>query len=170
HRTALTHDASEPKALLVLCTQIGVFRLQPALLERRVEPRRKIVAHNWLADEIPSAMFARLDGVLVGTVAGDDDGDDVGIALDGGFDDDRAVDAGQAEIGDNDVESELTESRERRLARIGLLDQVTAIAELLSDSLAKRGFVLDEEQMFRGLRHLARRQHIDTSGAACPGI
>ena len=111
-------------------------------------------------------MFARVDGVLVRSVAGDDDGNDVGIAFDGGFDDDRAVDAGQPQVGDDDVERELAEPGEGRLPRIGLLDQVTAVAELLGDRLAKRGFVLHEEQMFRGLRHLARRQHIDTTRRA----
>ena len=90
-----------------------------------------------------------LDGVLHRAVAGDDDRDDVGIALDGGFDDGGAVDAGQAQVGDDDVEGELGEPRERRLARVGLLDLVAAVGQLLGDGLAQRRLVFDEEQMFR---------------------
>ena len=78
-----------------------------------------------------------------------------GIAGDRRFDDGGAVDAGQPQVGDDDVEGEVGEPRERGLARVGLLDLVAAVAELLGDGLAERRFVLDEQQMFQRIRHLA---------------
>ena len=81
-----------------------------------------------------------------------------GIARDGRFDDGGAVDAGQAQVGDDDVEGEVGELRERGLAGVGLLDLVAAVAELLGDRLAQRRFVFDEQQMFQRIRHLAERQ------------
>ena len=58
-----------------------------------------------------------------------------GIALDGGFDDGRAVDARQPQVGDDDVEREIGELREGRFARLGLLDVVAAVGQLLGDGL-----------------------------------
>ena len=57
------------------------------------------------------------DGVLHRAEAGDDDGDDVGIALERGVEDLPAVDARQPQVGDDDVEGEIRQSRcERFLA------------------------------------------------------
>jgi len=112
-------------------------------------------------------VLARVDGILVRPVAGDDYGNNLGIAFNGGLDDNRAVDAGQPQVGDDDIEGELAEAGKRLFTRIGLLDSISPVAELFGDGLAKRGLVLDEKQMFRGLRHLARRQHIDTGAAVC---
>ena len=102
-----------------------------------------------------------------------DDGDDVGIALDGGFDHRGAVDAGQAQVGDDDVEGELGERAERRFARVGLLDLNPRSVELLGDGLAQRGLVFDEEQMFRLGQAFRRRANILTqsrSGRQLPQI
>ena len=55
----------------------------------------QLVELKRLGDEIGGAALDGVDGVLHGAVAGDDDGDDAGIALERGFDDLAAVDAGQ---------------------------------------------------------------------------
>ena len=102
-------DPFEAVPLLELRAQVRVLRLQPPLLERRVEHVQQLVDLKRLADEVPRAALDRFDGVLHRAVAGDDDRDDVGIALDGGFDDGGAVDARQPEVGDDDVEGEFGE-------------------------------------------------------------
>ena len=78
-----------------------------------------------------------------------------GIARDRGFDHRGAVDAGQPQVGDDDVEGEVGELGERRLARSGLLDLVAAVGELLGDRLPQRRLVFDQQQMFHRIRHLA---------------
>ena len=162
HRPALADHALEPVALLELRPQVGVLRFQPALFERRVEHVQQLIDLKGLADEVPGAALDGFDGVFHRPVPGDDDGDDVRIAFDGGFDDGGAVDAGEPEVGDDDVEGEIGESREGRLARIGLLDVVPAVGQLFGDGLAERRLVFDEQQMFRRISHLARRQYFDT--------
>ena len=59
------------------------------------------------AYEIRSAALDGFDRILHGSVAGDDDRDDVGVAGDGGFDDRGAVHAGQPKVRDDDVEGEV---------------------------------------------------------------
>ena len=105
-----------------------------------------------LADEVRRAALDRLDGVLHRAVSGDDDGDDVGVARDGGLDDRRAVDAGQAQVGEDDVEGEFCEPGDRRFARFGLLDTIAAVGQLFGNGLAQRGFVFDEQEMFRSVQ------------------
>jgi hypothetical protein len=94
--------------------------------------------------------------------AGDDDGDDVGITRDRRLDHGGAVDPGQPEVGHDDVESEVREVSESGFARLGLLDLVAAVAELLRNRLPQRRLVFDQQQMFQRIRHLARRQYSDT--------
>ena len=149
HRAALADESFEAIPLLELRAQVGVLRFQPPLLERRVEHVQQLVDLKRLADEVPRAPLDGLDRILHRAVSGDDDGDDVGVALDGGFDDGGAVDAGQPEVGDDDVEREIGEPGERRLARVGLFDLVAAVGQLLGDGLPQRRLVLDEQQMFQ---------------------
>ena len=52
HRAALADDALEPVALLELRAQVRVLRLQPPLLERRVEHVQQLVDLKRLADEV----------------------------------------------------------------------------------------------------------------------
>ena len=85
HRAALADDALEPIPLLELRAQVRVLRFQPPLLERRVEHVQQLVDLKRLADEIPRAAPDHFDGVFHRPEAGDDDGDDVGVALDGGL-------------------------------------------------------------------------------------
>ena len=115
-----------------------------------------------LADEIPGAALDRLDGILDGAESGDDDGNDVGIAFDGRFQHVCAVEAGQPQVGNDDVERKLRQSRIRGFAGIGLFHLVTAVRQLLGDSLTQRRLVFDEQHMFRRVRHLAVCQHLDT--------
>ena len=121
--------ALESVPLLELRAQVGVLRLQPPLLERRIEHVQQLVDLKRLADEIPRAALDRFDGVLHRAVSGDDDGDDVRVAGDGGFDDGRAVDAGQPQVGDDDVEGEIGEPGDGRLARFGLFDLIAAVGQ-----------------------------------------
>ena len=64
-----------------------------------------------------------------------DDGDDVRIASDRRLDHGGAVDPGQTEVGHDDVEGEVREMCQGGLARLGLLDLVAAVAELLRNRL-----------------------------------
>ena len=65
-----------------------------------------------LADEIPRATLDRLHRVFHRAKAGHDNGDDLGIARDGGFDDRGPIDAGKAQIRDDDVEGKIGEVRQ----------------------------------------------------------
>ena len=84
--------------------------------------------------------------------AGDHDGDDVGIAGEGLVEHLPAVDAGQPQVGDQDVERELVEPLERLFARAGLLDPESVLGEPFGNHLAERRFVVDEQQMVRRRR------------------
>ena len=93
-------------------------------------------------------------GVSQRAVAGDDDRDDVGVAADRRFDHARAVDAGQAQVGDDDVEGEFGELFEGLLAGCGLHDDEPVVGEALSHGLAQRCLVLYEEKMLLIFSHL----------------
>ena len=81
-------------------------------------------------------------------------GDDLGIALERGLEDLPAVDAGQAQVGDEDVEGELREPLERVLAAVGLLDDEAVVRQPLGNRLAQRALVVDDQQMFLAFSHL----------------
>ena len=102
-------------------------------MEQRVELKG-------LGDEVGGALLDRVDGVLHRPVAGDHDCDDVGIALERGIEDLAAVDAGQPQVGDEDVEGEVGEALERLFAAVGLLDDEAVIREALGDRLTQRPF------------------------------
>ena len=61
--------------------QVGVLALQAPLLERLVEHVHQLVELKRLGDEVRGAELDHVDGVFHGAVAGDDDGDDAGVAL-----------------------------------------------------------------------------------------
>ena len=95
------------------------------------------------------AALDRLDGVFDRAVAGDDDRDDVRIALDGRFDDRRAVDARQPQVGDDDVEGEIGKAgRAAASPESACSTSKSAVRQLLGDRLAQRRLVFDEQQMF----------------------
>ena len=89
-----------------------------------------------------------------------------GIALERRFEHGAAVDAGQAQVGDDDVEGELGQPRQRVLAARRLLDDEAVIGEPLGDGLPQRRLVVYEEQMFRVFSHLVVRRYFDTRAAA----
>ena len=55
---------------------------------------QQLVELKRLCDEIGGATLDRLDRVLHGSVSGDDDPDDIGVADERGLEDPRAVQAG----------------------------------------------------------------------------
>ena len=142
-------EALEPIPLFELRAQVRVLRFQPPLLERRVERVKKLVDLKRLADEVPRTAFDGLDSVFDGAEAGDHDGHDVRIALDGGVNHGRAVDTRQAEVRDDDVEGEVGELREGGFAGGGLFDQESPRRELFGDDFPQGGLVFYEEQMLR---------------------
>ena len=83
----LPDEAVDAIALLELRSQVGVLRLQPPLLERRSQHVQQRVELERLGDEVGGALLDGLDRVLHRAVAGDDDGDDVGVALERGVED-----------------------------------------------------------------------------------
>ena len=85
-----------------------------------------------------------------------------GIALERGVEDGAAVDAGQPEVRDDDVEREIGEPRERLLAARRLLDDEAMVGQPFGDSFPQRRLVVDEQQMFRVFRHLLARRYFDT--------
>jgi hypothetical protein len=106
-----------------------------------------------LGDEVGGPPLDGLDGVLHRAVAGDHDRDDFGIAFERPFDDLPAVDARQAQVGDEDVEGEGRKPLEGLLAAGGLLDDEAVVGQPLRDRLAQRLLVVHEEQMFQALSH-----------------
>ena len=154
HRAAAADQAVDAIALLELRAQVGVLGSQAALLERRVQHVEQRVELKRLGDEVGGALLDRVDGVLHRAEAGDDDRDDVGIALERGVEDGAAVDAGQPEVGDDDVEREIGEPRERFLAARRLLDDEAVVGQPFGDGLTQRRLVVDEQQMFRVFSHL----------------
>ena len=113
HDPASADEPVDAIALLQLRAQIGVLGLQPPLLHGRAEHVQQRVELKRLGDEVRGALLDRVDRVLHGAVAGDHDGDDVGVALEGGVEHLPAVDAGQSEVGDEDVEGEVRQAGAR---------------------------------------------------------
>ena len=99
---------------------------------------QQLVELERLGDEVGGALLDRFDGFLHGAVAGDDDRDDVRIALERGVEHLPAVDAGQPQVGDEDVEGEIGEPLRAPASRFGLFDDEAVIGEALGDGLAKR--------------------------------
>ena len=116
-----THGA-EPEPLIELLAQIRVLVLQASLLERRAQHVQQFVELKGLGDEVGGAALDGLDRVLHRAVTRDDDRDDAGIALEGGFDDPLAVDARQTQIGDDDVEREVAQQLDCAFAGFGFGD------------------------------------------------
>ena len=73
-----------------------------------------------------------------------------------------AVDAGQPQVGHDDVERELGEPRQGVLAAGGLFDDEAVIGQALRNGLPQRRLVVYEEQMFRVFSHLVVRRYFDT--------
>ena len=118
---------------------------------------------NGLLTKSARAALDRFDGVLHRAVAGDDDGDDVGIALDAR----RRSTAEPSMPGSRRSVTMMSKANSASRASAASPDSacsttIAAIGQLLGDRLAQRGLVFDEQQMFRRISHLARRQYLDT--------
>ena len=131
-----------------------VLVLQPPLLERGRDDVAQLVELERLGDEIGGAALDDVDRVLDRRVAGDDDGDDAGIALEGGVDHLAAVDARQAQIGDDDVEGKPLQLLERRLARTGLDHREALVHEPFGDHPPQRVLIVHEENICLAINHL----------------
>ena len=117
HRAALADDSLEAiQPLVELRTQVRVLRFEAPLLETGLEGVQELVDQKRLVDEIPRAPLDQLHRVLHRGVPGDDNDDDLGIALERGMNHGRSVDAGKAQIGHDQVKSEIGEPGERSLA------------------------------------------------------
>ena len=154
HDRAAADQPVDPIALLELRPQVGVLRLQPPLLHRGAEHVQQRVELKRLGDEVGRALLDRVDRILHRAVAGDDDGDDVGVALERGVEDLTAVDAREPQIGDEDVEGELGQPAERLFAAVGLLDDESVVGQAFSHRFAQRLLVVYDQQMFRRVSHL----------------
>ena len=136
--------------LLELRSEVGVLRREPPLLHRLLQHVHQLVELKRLGDEIRRAALDGIDGILHRAEACDDDRDDARIPLPGRLDDPGPVDAGQPEVGDDDVEGELVEEFEGLFAAVGLHDLESALGQALGHQAAQRGLVVDEEQMGGG--------------------
>ena len=124
---------------------------------------QQLVELERLGDEVRRAALDGFDRVLHRAVAGDDDGDDVRVALERGVDDLRGPSMpGSRRSVMRMSKANVRQALERLLAAVGLLDHEAAIGQPLGDRLAQRRLVVDEEQMFRAVSHLCGRQYFDT--------
>ena len=73
HARAAADHRAEPEPLIELLAQIRVLVLQPPLLERRVQHVQQLLELKRLGDEVGGAPLDRVDRILHGAVAGDDD-------------------------------------------------------------------------------------------------
>ena len=110
-----------------------------------------------LGDEVGRPLFDGLDRVFDGAVAGNHDRDDFRVALERGFEDLPAVDAGQAQVRDEDVEGEPREPLEGEFPAAGLLDDEAVVRQPLGNGLTERAFVVNDQQMLLTFRHLVER-------------
>ncbi len=127
-----------------------VFGPQAALLESGAELVQQFLELERLGDEALGAEPRDLDRLAHRAVTGDHDGDDVRITPERIVEHLTTIDAGQAEVGDQDIERELTQPRDRFLARRGLLDVEAVLDQPIRDHLAEGRLVVYEEQMLRG--------------------
>ena len=162
HRPAAADDPGEAVAAFELRPEVGVLGPQPPLLERRLECVEQLVELERLGDEIRGAALDCLDRILHRAVSGDHDADNVGVSRNRGLEHLAAIDAGQAEIRDDDIEGELGQPLDGLFAVGGFDHEVAAVRQPLGHHLAQRRLVFDDEQMFSGIRHLVGRQHFDT--------
>ena len=93
HHAAAADEPIDAIALLELRAQVGVLRLEPALLERGSQHVQQRVELERLRDEVGGALLDRFDRILHRAVTGDDDRDDLRVALERGVEDLAAVDA-----------------------------------------------------------------------------
>ncbi len=149
HGLTAAYDAGQAVALFELLAQILVLGAQPALLEGRFEHVQQLFELEGLADEIRGAALDGVDRVFHGAVAGDDDADDARVALQRRGQHFAAVDAGQAQVGDEHVEGKAFELLEGLLARRRFGHLVPGVGEAFGHHSAQGIFVVDQKEMGR---------------------
>ena len=117
---------------------------------------QQLVELERLGDEVGRPPLDGVDRILHRGVAGDDDGDDAGITLQSGIDDAAAVNARQAQVGDDDVEGEALQLFEGLLARSGLGNLETLVQEPFRHHPPQRILIVYEENIWFGIRHLPK--------------
>ena len=163
HHAAPADETVDPVPFLELRSQVGVLGLAGGAA-RAPSGCTCSSASNWNGFVMKSAAPCLMASTASFTVPKPviDDGDDVGVPLERRVQHRAAVDAGQPEVGDDDVEREFREPRERLLAAGGLLDREAVIGEPLGNRLPQRRLVVYDQQMFRAFRHLVGGRYFDT--------
>ena len=90
---------------------------------------KQLVKLKRLRDEVARTALDGRDRVLDCAVAGHDNTDDVRILLERRLDHLSPVDAGEAEVRDDDVEREISEQSKSILARLCLNDTVAVLRQ-----------------------------------------
>ena len=111
HHGAGADQAFEAVARFELRAQIRVLGAQPPLFERGADHVLQLVELERLGDEVGGPALDRFDRVLHRAEAGHHDDDDLRIALHRRVEDAGAADAGETEVGQDEVEGEFGERR-----------------------------------------------------------
>jgi hypothetical protein len=153
HRTAASQNPcptwrigpAESVPVLELRSEVGVLGGQSTLLHRFLQHVHQLVELKRLGDEIRRAALDGINGVLHCAETSNDDRDDAGIPLPGRLDHPGPVDAGQPEVGDDDVKGELVEEFESTFAAVGFHDFESAFRQAFGHQPAECGLVVDKE-------------------------
>ena len=161
HHRAGADQAFEAVARFELRPQVRVLRAQPPLFEGGADYVLQLVELERLGDEIGGAALDRFHRVLHRPEAGHHDDHDLRIPIHRRFEHADAAHAGQAEVGQDEVEGEFGERGHGLFARLRLRDVEAMIGELLGDREAQRRLVFNQQDV--GLRvHHSGRQDSDT--------
>jgi hypothetical protein len=144
HRRAAADDRAGSKALVKLLPQICVFSFESLLLESRLQHVQQLVELKRLGDKIRRPTLQSIDRVFDRAIPSHNDGDDPGIALERRFDHNLAIDARQAQIGDDDIEGEFAQQLEGALAVLGLSDFKSLFGKAFRHHAAEGSLVVDE--------------------------
>ena len=113
-----------------------------------------------MATKSAAAALDDVDCVLDGRVAGDDNREDARIPLERRVNHLPPVEAGQPQVRDDDVEGEALQLFERRLTRSRLDHLESFIGQALRHHDPERFLVVDQENIWLGISHLARLSKI----------
>jgi len=106
-----------------------------------------------LGDEPFGAQPRDLDRLLERAEARDHHRENVRIPAQGFVQHLAAVNAGQPQVGDQDVVRKCAQPLERFLAGAGLIHPEALVAQTFGNRVSKRGLVIHEEHAKRGVNH-----------------
>ena len=154
HDAALPDEPIDPVAILQLRPQVCVLRLQAPLLDRLDDVQS---ASNWKGLVTKSAAPCLIASTASFTVLQPV----ITIAMMSGYRRARrrarrAPDSREPEVGDQDVESEPGEQRQRFLAAACLYYREPVVRQPFRDCRSQRRLVVYDQQMFLGISHLGR--------------